>query len=120
MLLALTVTTTASAHHSFAMFDSKKQITLSGVVKDFEWTNPHVFVQLLVKDDRGQVTEWSIEGASPNMLYRSGWSNKSFKAGDRVTIVINPLRDGTNGGYFVFSRLPDGRALGNLQSKPPG
>ena len=109
-----------AAHHSFAIFDRDKQVTLSGTVKEFQWTNPHVFVQLVVKNTEGADEEWSIEGASPNMLFRSGWTNQSFKPGDQVTMVVNPLRDGSHGANFVFARLPDGKTLGQLNSRAPG
>jgi Family of unknown function (DUF6152) len=109
-----------TAHHSFAIFDRDKQVTLSGTVKEFQWTNPHVFVQLIVKNSQGVDEEWSIEGASPNMLFRSGWTNQSFKPGDKVTVVVNPLRDGTHGANFVFAKLPDGKTLGQLNSRAPG
>jgi hypothetical protein len=109
-----------AAHHSFAIFDRDKQVTLSGTVKEFQWTNPHVFVQLLVKNTEGVDEEWSIEGASPNMLFRNGWTNQSFKPGDKVTMVVNPLRDGTRGANFVFAQLPGGKTLGQLNSRAPG
>lgn len=110
----------AVAHHSFAIFNREVQVTLEGTVKEFQWTNPHVFVQLLVKNAAGVEEEWSIEGASPNMLFRQGWTAQSFKPGDRVTVIVNPLREGKLGGYFVFGRLPDGKTLGTLSSRPPG
>ncbi len=110
----------SAAHHSFAIFARDKQVTLSGTVKEFQWTNPHVFVQLVVKNAEGADEEWSIEGASPNMLFRSGWTNQSFKPGDKVTMVVNPLRDGKHGANFVFAQLPDGKTLGQLNSRAPG
>jgi Family of unknown function (DUF6152) len=110
----------AVAHHSFAMFDREKQLTLEGTVREFQWTNPHVFIQVMVKNPAGVEEEWSVEGASPNMLFRRGWTNQSFKHGDHVTIIMNPLRDGTHGGSFVFARLPDGKTLGEMNSRAPG
>ncbi|MEQ1580701.1 MAG: DUF6152 family protein [Steroidobacteraceae bacterium] len=109
-----------AAHHSFAIFNRDVQVTLTGTVKEFQWTNPHVFIQLVVKNAEGVDEEWSIEGASPNMLFRSGWTNQSFKPGDKVTLVVNPLRDGTHGANFVFAELPDGKTLGQLNSRAPG
>ena len=103
----------ALAHHSFAMFDRTKKVTLQGTVKEFQWTNPHIFVQLLVAGPTGETEEWSIEGASPNMLYRQGWDNATFKAGDRVTIVMSPLKDGHHGGTFIYATLANGRTIGN-------
>jgi hypothetical protein len=91
----------AQAHHSFSMFDTNKEVILDGTVKDFQWTNPHAWVQLLVKDAAGKEVEWSIEGSSPNNLARFGWKRTSIKAGDHVQAVIHPLKDGTIGGSLV-------------------
>ena len=91
----------AQAHHSYAMFDRSKTLTLNGVVKQYQWTNPHSWIQLVVKDASGKEIEWSIEGGSPNGLSRSGWKRTSLKPGDKATAVIHPLKDGTNGGSLV-------------------
>jgi hypothetical protein len=91
----------AQAHHAFSMFDTQKELTLEGTVKEFQWTNPHSWVQLLVKDAAGKEVEWSIEGSSPNNLARFGWKRTSIKAGDRVQAVVHPLKDGTIGGSLV-------------------
>lgn len=110
----------ARAHHSFAVFDRSTRIMLEGVVREFQWTNPHIFVQVMVRNDKGVEEEWSIEGASPNMLMRQGWTRESFKPGDKVSLTVNPLRDGGRGANFVHARFPDGRTLGNLNSSVPG
>ena len=91
----------ASAHHSFAMFDAQKTQTLEGTVKDFQWTNPHSWIQLSVKDATGKDVEWSIEAGSPNTLSRSGWRHGSLKPGDRAVLVIHPMKDGSPGGSLV-------------------
>jgi hypothetical protein len=93
------------------MFDDSKEIVLTGVVKEFQWTNPHTFVQLEVQGPGGAVTEWSIEGSSPNGLARIGWKRTSIKAGDQLAITINPLRSGEHGGNFVQAKFADGRIL---------
>ncbi len=98
---ALVGTAPAQAHHAFAMFDTSREVTLEGTVKAFQWTNPHSWVQLLVKDGAGKEIEWSIEGSSPNNLARFGWKRTSIKAGDRVRAVIHPLKDGAIGGSLV-------------------
>jgi len=92
---------TAQAHHSFAMFDNQKDVTIEGTVKNFQWTNPHTWIQLMVKDANGTEAEWSIEGQSPNGLVRQGWQKLSLKPGDRAVVVIHPLKDGSNGGSVV-------------------
>ncbi len=108
-----------AAHHSFAMFDDSKEIVLTGVVKEFQWTNPHTFVQLEVPGPDGTVTEWSIEGSSPNGLARIGWKRTSIKAGDQLAITINPLRTGEHGGNFVQAKFPDGRILTRRAGEAP-
>ena len=113
-LLAGAVSGAAQAHHSFAMFDQTKQVTLNGTVKEFQWTNPHAFIELM--DTSGKV--WSVELNSPNNLIRQGWKRTAMKPGDKVTVVLNPLRDGTLGGLFNAVTLPDGKVLGN--PKPIG
>ena len=99
------------AHHSGAMFDTIRTVTLQGTVKDFQWTNPHSFIQLVVGGPEGTV-EWSIEMGSPSQLYRNGWRPSSIRAGERLTVVINPLRDGTHGGVFVSATAADGQPVG--------
>jgi hypothetical protein len=100
----------AHAHHSFAMFDRAQEVVLEGTVKEFQWTNPHTWTQLIVSE-KGKQVEYGVEGGSPNGLARRGWSKNSLKAGDRVKIVINPLKDGQKGGSFVRATFPDGRTL---------
>jgi hypothetical protein len=101
----------ALAHHSFAMFDMKKEVTLKGTVTEFAWTNPHAFLHVLVEKAGGGKEEWQLELASPNNLKRRGWKSTSLKPGDAVTVVFNPLRDGTRGGSFVSATLADGTVL---------
>ena len=100
-----------AAHHSFAMFDQTRTVTLTGTVTQFQWTNPHSFIELDVA--KGGATEhWSIELNSPNNLTRQGWKRTSVKPGDKVTVTLNPLRDGKKGGLFNTIQLPDGHMLG--------
>lgn len=105
----------AMAHHSFSMFDDKKELVLKGVVKEFQWSNPHTWIQLNVTDASGKVVEWSIEGGSPNLVGRQGWKRNTFKPGDEVEITVHPLRDGQPGGSFMRAVLPDGSRLGGDQ-----
>lgn len=107
---AVLMATPALAHHSFAMFDQRKIMTLEGTVTQFQWTNPHAFIELDVRNGSA-VTHWSIELNSPNNLKRQGWSRSALKTGDRVSLRMNPLRNGNNGGLFLDLRLPDGRVL---------
>ncbi len=92
----------ASAHHSFAMFDQSKQVTLQGTLKELQWTNPHIWVQVIAKDPvSGKDVEWSIEGGSPNGLTKRGWHHNSMKPGDQITMVIHPLKSGEHGGSLM-------------------
>lgn len=110
----------APAHHSFAMFDASKELKLSGVVKEFQWTNPHTWIQLLVADGKGGTVEWAIEGNSPNILVRQGYTSKVVKPGDRVTLQVHPLKDGSNGGSLMTITLADGRVLGSSAGAASG
>jgi hypothetical protein len=106
----------ALAHHSFAMFDQTKTVTLQGAVKELRWTNPHVFIQVLVKNDTGAEDEWSIEMTSPEHLSRTGWRPGTLKPGDKVTLNIHPLVDGDHGGQYLSGTGPGGPLIG---SAPP-
>ena len=103
----------ALAHHSAAMFDNQKVKELTGTVKEFQWKNPHVWIQVYVQNEKGVKEEWSIEGGGPNSLSRQGWRPSSFKPGDTVSIKVNPMKDGSTGGQFVGAKLADGKTLGN-------
>ncbi len=102
------------AHHSAAMFDDSKVVELQGTVKELQWTNPHVWLQVIVGTD-GATTEWSIEGGSPNTLSRTGWRSTTFKPGDVVSVRLNPMKDGTPAGNFVGAKFQDGKTLGRWQ-----
>ena len=97
----------AAAHHSFAMFDQSKIMTLEGTVTEFQWTNPHAFIELDATGGR----HWSIELNSPNNLKRQGWSSKALKPGDRITLRMSPLRNGKAGGLFLDLTKADGKLL---------
>ena len=98
----------AAAHHSFAMYEPTKTLTLKGTVKTFQWTNPHVVIWILVQPDGGGAAqEWSIETTSPGVLTRGGWTRQSIKTGDRVSVTFSPLRDGSHGGGLNSVTLLD-------------
>lgn len=99
------------AHHSTAMFEAEKTIKLVGTVKEFQWTNPHSWIQLNVANPAGVIEEWSIEGTSPNQLIRMGWKPGTLKPGDAVTVMTRPMKDGAKGGMFVEITLADGTVL---------
>ena len=109
---AISVPSAAFAHHSFAMFDPKKEITLEGTVVDFQWTNPHAWIELSVNENGTQV-KYSLECSSPNVMARRGWSRKALSPGDKVKIVMRPLRDGDRGGQMLRVIFSDGRSMEN-------
>lgn len=100
------------AHHSFAMFDLTKEVTVSGTVRQFQWTNPHAYIQLVAKDAAGRDVEWSMEMGAPMYLYARGWRPSSLKAGQRINVVLNPLRSGRPGGVVRTVTAADGRPIG--------
>jgi Family of unknown function (DUF6152) len=117
VLLGLVIALPAFAHHSFALFDHQNRVTVVGTVVKFEWTNPHVFIQLEVPD--GAATKrYTVECASPNVLTRVGWKFNDIRQGDKVTLLINPLRNGQPGGMLEKATLADGRELSD--GNPPG
>jgi len=102
----------AGAHHSAAMFDDSRVVELKGVVKELQWTNPHVWLQVTV-DEKGAKKEWSIEAGSPNTLSRNGWRSTSFKPGDAVMVRVNPMKDGSSAGNFIGAKFDaDGHTIG--------
>ena len=98
----------AQAHHSFGVFDTTTEKEIEGDVVEFQWTNPHTWTWIDVKDADGAVTRWGLEGMSPNFLGRRGWSKNSLKPGDHVKVVVYPLKSGEPGGTFLRATLPDG------------
>ncbi len=100
------------AHHSFAMFELTREIILVGTIKEVQFTNPHVWLQVLVPDGKGGQTEWSIEAGAPGMLLRTGWKPSTLKPGDAVTVVTHPAKSGASNGSLVRVTVPDGRTLG--------
>jgi len=102
----------AQAHHSFAMFDMTKTVSVTGTVRQFQWTNPHSYIQLIAKDASGHDVEWSMEMGAPMYLYARGWRPSTIKAGMRVTVVLHPLRNGQPGGVVSEVTMPDGTPIG--------
>jgi hypothetical protein len=107
----------AAAHHSFAMFDVAKTVTIEGTVKEFQWTNPHSWIHLIVADGEGKPVQWSVELGAPSGLARQGWVPKTLTPGMNVKVTIHPLRDGNPGGQFLHVTLPDGRGLGDPSTR---
>ncbi len=109
----------AVAHHSFAMFDLGKDVTIEATVKEFQWTNPHVWIQVLVADSAGVQTEWSIEAGAPGMLTRTGWRSNMLLPGDKISLVVHPARSGAPTASLVKVTLANGKVMGPGGPPPP-
>jgi hypothetical protein len=103
----------AQAHHSFAMFDHEKKITISGTLKEFEWTNPHCWLHVSVVDPAtGRTLDWAFEMGSIGQVAQAGWKADSIKPGDKITIEGYPMKDGSRGGQYLSAKLADDRSFG--------
>lgn len=112
VVAAFALSVPASAHHSFAMFDATKSVTVQGAVKEFEWTNPHSWLRVMVMDQKsGKPVLWAFELSSPARLTTMGMHADSVKAGDVVSVTFHPMKDGTRGGQFVQATLPGGKQV---------
>jgi len=114
--LALLAATAARAHHSFAMYENEHQIKLKGKVTNFQWTNPHVYIDLDgvdVNSDKKETKSWVIECANPGILNRVGWKFNMIKTGDELTVIVAPMRSGEPGALLKEVTLPDGRVFTN-------
>jgi hypothetical protein len=116
--LGLAIASFAFAHHSAAGVDRTKTVTLVGTVTEFRWTNPHSWLKIDVPDEKGGTQSWTLEMTSPAFLVRAGWKSTTVKAGDKVTAVGRPMRNGDPGGLFVSVTLPSGQVLGEQAVAP--
>src|ERR1051326_429540 len=109
----------ALAHHSFAMFDADKTVTMTGTVKEFEWANPHSSLHLLTVDEAtGKPMQWLLELGSPVQQERVGMSRDSLKPGDKITVTMHPQKDGSRGGGLLTVTLPNGKTVANGGLRP--
>ena len=99
------------------MFDKATVREERATVREFQWTNPHIWIQVLIENENGDVEEWSIEGLGTNTLFRRGWRPTSFKEGDEIVIRFNPMLDGSPAGGFVGAKFADGSTLGAWQGR---
>ena len=113
LCLLLSVATSAFAHHSSAMFDKSTVRQVTATVVEFQWTNPHIWIQIDFENGEGDTQEWSIEGLGPNSLFRKGWRPNSFEPGDIIEIKFYPMRDGSPAGGFIGAKFADGKTIGN-------
>jgi hypothetical protein len=111
-LAIVAISAPAFAHHSFAMFDQDKTVSLKGTVKEFEWTNPHSWIRLMVQDADGKTHEYAFEMGSPARSTFDGWKKDTLKPGDVITVTMHPLKDGSRGGMYLAAELPNGQHFG--------
>jgi hypothetical protein len=116
---AILAVTPAVAHHSFsAEYDSKKAVTLKGIVTKVDWMNPHVYFYLDVTDDSGAITNWALEMGPPNGLQRSGWTRNTMKVGDEVVVQGTLAKDGSKQANARSVTMADtGKKLGAASSE---
>jgi hypothetical protein len=110
----------AFAHHSGAQFDAARTVTVTGVVKAFDWTNPHTNVQVAAPGKGGGMETWEFECSSVNIIARHGWSRDALKPGDKVTVVAHPMKDGSSAGLLRTITLPGGKVLEDHMPTPQG
>jgi hypothetical protein len=111
----------AAAHHSASMFDPEHKLTLTGTVRVFQWTNPHTYIQLVVPDKKGNPEEWSLEMAAPIYLQQRGWRPSTLKSGDKLTVIVSPLRKmgPRKGGLVLAASDADGKPIGKPLGRAP-
>jgi Family of unknown function (DUF6152) len=118
LVIAFGIAVSAYAHHSAAGIDQTKSVTNEGIVKQFKWGNPHAWLEIEVKNDKGEAELWNLEMTSPAFLVKAGWKATTVKPGDKVKFTARPLRNGDPGGLFVNVTLPNGQVL--TQNAPRG
>jgi Family of unknown function (DUF6152) len=114
-----TVSVPLAAHHGAAAYDTTKKITLKGTVTEWFWANPHCFLKFDAKDDTGAVRNWAVEVSNPTDMSKLGWARTSFKAGDEVTVTLQPVKSGAPVGRLRSVLLPNGQRLGSGGPPPP-
>ena len=114
--LGLGVAAPASAHHSFNMFALDQNVTVTGTVKDYQFKMPHVWFYMMMPGKDGAQEEWGFEAHSPNLVARKGWNLNTLKPGDKISVMMHPMRDGSKAGSVAYVTLADGKQLWNAQS----
>jgi Family of unknown function (DUF6152) len=115
----LLVTIPLFAHHGTASFDTEKELTLKGTVTEWIWANPHCFLKFDAKDTTGGVRSWVVEVGNPTDMTKRGWARNSFRAGDEVTVTVQPVKNGAPIGRIRTVTLPNGQKLANQGAAPP-
>jgi hypothetical protein len=117
LLTTVTLSALASAHHSVARFDRENQIAVEGTLKEFRWGNPHTWMVLIVPNDKGGTDEWEMEGGAVNGMVRQGWTRNTLQPGQKLRVVVSPMKDGSLGGEWMRVLLRDGQPLVLNKSK---
>ena len=112
--MALAVSAPAWSHHSHAMFDHDKEVTITGTVAEWVFRNPHVFLYVDVKTDSGDTVKWSVEMSNITNMLKVGFATTTFKAGDKVMVTMHPLTDGRPGGNYIVATSADGKQFGRM------
>jgi hypothetical protein len=113
LALALLLPAPARSHHSNVAYEVTKVITITGVVKEFQWVNPHTWLHVIVDDGKGGKVEWACEGRAPGILGRAGWTRSALKAGESVTVDMSPAKDGSKVSIIARVTKADGTILSN-------
>jgi len=113
LLVVALYPTAALPHHSNVAYEVTKVITITGVVKGFDWVNPHTWLHVVVDDGKGGKVEWACEGRAPGVLLRAGWSRSILKAGETVTVDMSPAKDGSKVSIIARVTKADGKILSN-------
>jgi hypothetical protein len=116
---ALLAPVPAASHHSNVAYEVTKVVTISGVVKTFEWVNPHTWLTVVVDDGKGGKVEWACEGRAPGILTRAGWTRSILKAGETVTVDMSPAKDGSKVSIIARVTKADGTILSNQPQFDP-
>lgn len=119
MAVGLLIPSRLVAHHGSAAFDTGKRVTLKGTVKEWVYSNPHCLLSLDVTGEDGKMVQWIAEGQAPNVIFPVGYRKDSFKAGDQVTVTVEPVKNGRPMGRIIQVVLADGKTLGPASSAPP-
>lgn len=119
-LAALMGTGSASAHHSRAVYDLSRYVEVKGTVVDWKWTSPHSELKLAVADASGKTAEWVLECPSPAFMVRYGWKRTDIKLGDKISVLLRPMRDGSLGGSTSQVTLASGKVMGGPDAPPAG
>lgn len=109
----------SAAHHSAAMFDQTKMVTISGKIRQFQYTNPHAWLYVTSVDADGKTTDWAVELGAPTMIQHMGIMKSTFAVGESVTVRVNPMKDGRPAGEFISAQKADGSTVGGMRGPPP-